>query len=382
MVAPLAVLGLVLGRKKKRGKWDNLIVLLVVCVVVGMSVSACDPLEKDDQTGKVAINLTLPPPHVVHMTWTPPASTSTPTPTASPTERIRMRCTVEGNGTPPNISNYDPTREPVNITWYPGIDVPLSPSIAEDGPDSQYAPFIAPEDMGQNLCGQVVLSMIAAKHGYGDVLYNLWIATQKPDGATDPYILLYAGIKVFSEKSNFSNWTGKAHAFTQSYSLSTSDLAKIQLKNDGFTLSNEPTIWYHQAGRFDTNESWSAPPENPGNYGEIAPAELYNKLQQGHYLMILTNLKPHGQRRELIPNSKYPGAIPLDDPTSKFSSGHWVLITGLSEQWDCDDDNSAWNWVRVNNPYNNRVEYYPWNDFKNTISTGKASYQLVEFWQP
>ena len=43
MVAPLAVLGLVLGRKKKRGKWDSLIVLLVMCVVVGMSVSACKP---------------------------------------------------------------------------------------------------------------------------------------------------------------------------------------------------------------------------------------------------------------------------------------------------------------------------------------------------
>jgi hypothetical protein len=41
MVAPLAMLGLALGRKKKRGKWDSFIVLLVVCVVVGMSVSAC-----------------------------------------------------------------------------------------------------------------------------------------------------------------------------------------------------------------------------------------------------------------------------------------------------------------------------------------------------
>ena len=42
MVAPLALIGLVLGRKKKRGKWDTFIALLVVCVVVGMSVSACN----------------------------------------------------------------------------------------------------------------------------------------------------------------------------------------------------------------------------------------------------------------------------------------------------------------------------------------------------
>ena len=65
-----------------------------------------------------------------------------------------------------------------------------------------------------------------------------------------------------------------------------------------------------------------------------------------------------------------------------MSGGHWVLITGLSEQWDCNDDDSAWNWVRINNPYNNRIEYYPWKDFKKTISKGKAAYQLVEFWQP
>jgi hypothetical protein len=42
MVAPLALLGLVFGKKKKRGKWDTFIGLLVVCVVVGMSVSACN----------------------------------------------------------------------------------------------------------------------------------------------------------------------------------------------------------------------------------------------------------------------------------------------------------------------------------------------------
>jgi YD repeat-containing protein len=49
MVAPLAVLGLVLGRKKKRGKWDSLLVLLVMGVVVGMSVSASGP-EKSTPT--------------------------------------------------------------------------------------------------------------------------------------------------------------------------------------------------------------------------------------------------------------------------------------------------------------------------------------------
>ncbi|MGP8338023.1 MAG: hypothetical protein ACT6FC_07290, partial [Methanosarcinaceae archaeon] len=47
MVAPLALLGLVLGKKKKRGKWDSFIAVLMVCVVVGMSVSACDQQQDD-----------------------------------------------------------------------------------------------------------------------------------------------------------------------------------------------------------------------------------------------------------------------------------------------------------------------------------------------
>ncbi|MDX9866155.1 MAG: hypothetical protein RBT34_15235 [Anaerolineaceae bacterium] len=42
MVAPLALIGLVLGKKKKRGKWDTFIAVLVVGIVVTMSVSACD----------------------------------------------------------------------------------------------------------------------------------------------------------------------------------------------------------------------------------------------------------------------------------------------------------------------------------------------------
>ncbi|MGP8337815.1 MAG: RHS repeat domain-containing protein, partial [Methanosarcinaceae archaeon] len=42
MIAPLALIGLVLGKKKKRGKWDSFIAVLAVCVVVGMSVSACN----------------------------------------------------------------------------------------------------------------------------------------------------------------------------------------------------------------------------------------------------------------------------------------------------------------------------------------------------
>jgi RHS repeat-associated protein len=106
MVAPLAVLGLVLGRKKKRGKWDNLIVLLVVCVVVGMSVSACDtgvpstptepqspiaapPDSQGDESGETNKGKATATPYMPTLNLTPSwcilMTIKTPAPTPSPT---------------------------------------------------------------------------------------------------------------------------------------------------------------------------------------------------------------------------------------------------------------------------------------------------------
>jgi YD repeat-containing protein len=103
MVAPLGLLGLVLGRKKKRGKWDTFIALLVVCVVVGMSVSACGP----------KVPAPTPPPHQPP-TGTPspgpgngknvsPETTNTPTPTPTYT------CTVSPTATLTPLPTATPT---------------------------------------------------------------------------------------------------------------------------------------------------------------------------------------------------------------------------------------------------------------------------------
>ncbi|MFC1878991.1 hypothetical protein ACFLZW_03675 [Chloroflexota bacterium] len=42
---------------------------------------------------------------------------------------------------------------------------------------------------------------------------------------------------------------------------------------------------------------------------------------------------------------------------------HWVVITGISTKWR-NDPWSEWNWVRIYNPFDNEIEYYPWNDFR------------------
>jgi hypothetical protein len=52
--------------------------------------------------------------------------------------------------------------------------------------------------------------------------------------------------------------------------------------------------------------------------------------------------------------------------TTETDTGHWIVLTAMSSdaQWDSSDERSPWNWVRINNPFANRVEYYPWWFFK------------------
>ena len=80
MVAPLGLLGLVLGRKKKRGKWDTFIALLVVCVVVGMSVSACTPVNPIEEAEA--------DPTATATATATPIPTDTPSPSPTSTQNI------------------------------------------------------------------------------------------------------------------------------------------------------------------------------------------------------------------------------------------------------------------------------------------------------
>jgi hypothetical protein len=50
------------------------------------------------------------------------------------------------------------------------------------------------------------------------------------------------------------------------------------------------------------------------------------------------------------------------------NAGHWLVITGISRQWNKPWHDSTtispWKWVRVYNPFTNKTEYYPWRFFK------------------
>jgi hypothetical protein len=58
---------------------------------------------------------------------------------------------------------------------------------------------------------------------------------------------------------------------------------------------------------------------------------------------------------------------------------HWVLITGISQQWEATDRYSPWNWVRIFNPFDNDTEYYWWKDFRDSwgFEGSKIQYDAV-----
>jgi len=62
---------------------------------------------------------------------------------------------------------------------------------------------------------------------------------------------------------------------------------------------------------------------------------------------------------------------------SDYVSRHWVAITALSGPWSEQPD-SVLNWVRVNNPFNNQVEYYLWSEFNQSMIAASEEYNIRE----
>ena len=121
---PLALLTLAYGRKKSRGKWDTLVILLVMCLAVGISLSACKlpmpvpsptPTETPTQppaTGtptpgnNPGSNPTSTKPPTVTPTPCPPTPTRTPTP--SPTPELEPWKTDTGYEAETGSKGYNP----------------------------------------------------------------------------------------------------------------------------------------------------------------------------------------------------------------------------------------------------------------------------------
>jgi hypothetical protein len=95
---------------------------------------------------------------------------------------------------------------------------------------------------------------------------------------------------------------------------------------------------------------------------------MRQKLQEGHYLIPLVTFLPD-RSGKLVPIA------------SKPSTSHWIVLTGFSYPWDGSGGDSIINWVRINNPFFNREEYYLWKDFRRSMEAAPGGYGLLEAWK-
>jgi hypothetical protein len=105
-------------------------------------------------------------------------------------------------------------------------------------------------------------------------------------------------------------------------------------------------------------------------YGHILSAKYGDVNREGmesRILLYRSNIGSHYLIAGVMANGSN-GMLRNGAPNGKFSANgvyHFVVITGISDQWENypNTEESPWKWVRVFNPFNNRPEYYWWGDF-------------------
>jgi len=233
-----------------------------------------------------------------------------------------------------NPEKYDPKTPLLGVKWNPSISAKLASSIQQGNYEAQYGPFLTGDEeipadaWGPNLCGFVVASMILETDNSALMytLKNIW-------GASGNTTDTYSGATIFRAFMGAYGWTANWKAD------------------------------FHHGG---TTEHY----DNKGNpmgrgvlrdwNGNIKD-HLKSMLVKGHYPIILSNIDPNTGWQ-----------IPYN--TEKTNYGHWVLVTGFSSS----EVYSPYKWVRINNPFNNQEEFYPWWYFDKTLTPGD---HVVEIWK-
>ncbi|TET34526.1 MAG: RHS repeat-associated core domain-containing protein, partial [Anaerolineales bacterium] len=235
------------------------------------------------------------------------------------------------------------SERPPYITWSPAVMVGPASQIGRN----QYYPKhpITEREMaegiwGKNLCGAISLEMIYETVTFSEFqLGVIWDALGNTRSSTSVHQLARAVLKAFPKTYD---WMVQAHIWGHSYTYA------------------------HPAGYADpviVHTSTAA----PYWYGSDAQYKwtLWTKLAKQRYLVPLVHI-----------STSQDGALVS---STKSQTGHWVVLTGLSAQWDESSPSSDRNWVRIRNPFKpGREEYYPWQEFVESLSPSRS---LLEFWR-
>jgi len=236
-----------------------------------------------------------------------------------------------------NPENFNPNDSPPLLSWNPSVGVSLTTDIEQNVKEAQYTvKGFERGELGFSLCGIVALAMILeTATGIPDQLYYIWDKglSQTTNTIGIPS-LIEAATRTFPKSQE---WQGRAYIYNQI------------LFYDGATGKSH----YEQYG-------------GPNWYGNWQALGIYPKLktmlQAGHYVIAGVTIVGSGWGQVVTTNGV----------------GHWVVITGLSGEWNSMSEDSEWNWVRINNTFANRVEYYPWHYFKDSMKN--QGYTIGELW--
>ena len=94
MLAPIAMLALIYGGKRKRSKLDNVVIALMLLSAAGMSISACSPVNTPGPIEVTATRYLETPTPTITVTQGTTVIASTPTPSGTPTLTPSATCTV------------------------------------------------------------------------------------------------------------------------------------------------------------------------------------------------------------------------------------------------------------------------------------------------
>jgi hypothetical protein len=261
-------------------------------------------------------------------------------------------------------NNEQVTIAPPGITWSPSV---ISPQSINQVSNSQYlVDANANRDIrddkegvwGYNLCGQIsqafILEAIFGKDyrltsfvramnrlKNGDWEVNYMGTTSAIDLAQSILIRNHLS-ELLGVKSIIRH---RYYEHGQTYRLDFVD-GKVDLQNNNFEFQYHNEAVQHHYSR------------DSFNY----PNQIRGQLAIGHYHIALVDIDTN-----------------LDGILTNYNSGtgHWIVITGFSSQWSSSSLDSKWNWVRIYNPFRNRIEYYSWMKFRNSVRTGTA----LEVWE-
>ncbi|MCJ7511623.1 MAG: RHS repeat-associated core domain-containing protein [Anaerolineales bacterium] len=252
-------------------------------------------------------------------------------------------------------------REEPPVSWSPSIQVDLEGELEQGQFEAQYTVGDNPTGyFGFNLCGQVVLSMIAGTITGGQTT-----------------LLDIIGADQSLRPGRCTTATGSQKPCSQlgTYGSDLEDLI----------LETFPPGWRGRRLQVEGNDA----------VGQIRAA-----MEQSHFVialaMVLTapNVGCQGGtcleggtlldvQRNLSEAGDGTSVVEWTYETQNFTDNvaqHWVAITGLSSPWANQAD-SVLNWVRLNNPFNNQVEYYMWDEFDQSMSAASPEYNIREVYR-